>query len=200
MIIGSMEELRAIIPAPPPMAFAKIRPQLCDQGIAFIRRSPFLVLATVGEWGIEVTSKGGHAGFVEVIDERTILIPERPGNKFALSLGNILANPRVGIMLFRPNTDEVLRLSGKAELWDDKDICSRLAAGGKPALLVIRVEIERAAFHCARAARRAGLWNPDSWDKSTAISFGKIYAEALEQPDVKGTFDQLTEASNAKLY
>lgn len=198
--IATMEELRAIIPEPPAMAFAKIRDRLCEQGMDFIRRSPFLVLATTGEWGLEVSPKGDQPGFVEIVDDRTLLVPERNGNKFALGLGNILADPRVGLMLIRPATDEVLRISGRARLLNDADICTRLSADGKPALLAIEVKIDRAAFHCVRSARRAGLWNPERWDAPTRISFGRIYAEALEQPDIREVFDTLTQEHDAKLY
>jgi PPOX class probable FMN-dependent enzyme len=198
--IRTMEELRSLIPEPSAKAFAKIRDRLCPQGIAFIQRSPFLALATVGHWGLEVSSKGDHPGFVEIVDDRTLLIPERKGNQFALALGNILADPRVGLMMVRPATDEVLRISGRATLLDERETCERMAVDGKPAVLIIRVEIDRAAFHCVRSARRAGLWNPASWDRPTQISFGRIYAEALETPEVEALFDRLTEESNAKLY
>jgi PPOX class probable FMN-dependent enzyme len=197
--ITTMEQVREIIAEPSSRAFAKIRDQLCDQGMEFIRRSPFLILSTLGSWGVEVSSKGDHPGFVEMLDRKTLLIPERQGNQFALSLGNILTDPRVGLMLIRPATDEVLRISGRTSLHDDPDICERLSARGKPALLAIRVEIDRAAFHCVRAARRAQLWQPESWDTPTHISFGRIYAEALERPEIAGEFDRMTEASNAKL-
>ncbi|QIG79009.1 MSMEG_1061 family FMN-dependent PPOX-type flavoprotein [Stakelama tenebrarum] len=198
-VIETMERLREIIPDPGPRASAKIRDRLCDQGLAFVRRSPFVVMATRGSWGLEVSSKGDEPGFVEIVDERTLLIPERPGNRIALGLGNILADPQVGLMLVRPATDEVLRISGRASLLDDSDLCERMSARGAPALLVIRVEIDRAAFHCVRAARRAGLWRPESWDEPTTISFGKIYSEALAQPDIRELFDRFTEESNAKL-
>lgn len=198
--IATQEALRALIPEPSPTAYAKIRDQLCDQGIAFIQRCPFLALSTVGSWGLEVSSKGDHPGFVEVVDRRTLLIPERKGNQFALGLGNILGDPRVGLMMVRPATDEVLRISGRATLIDDREACERLAADGKAAVLIIKVEIERAAFHCVRSARRAGLWDPKTWDAPTRISFGKIYAEALQRPEVEQVFDDLTEESNSKLY
>ena len=198
--IHSMEQLREIIPAPSQKAFAKIRDRLCGQGIAFIERSPFLVLSTIGSWGVEVSSKGDHPGFVEIVDDFTFLIPERKGNQFALGLGNILADPRVGVMFVRPATEEVLRISGRATLHDDPDICERLSAGGKPAKLVIRVEIDRAAFHCARAAKRAGLWNPESWDAPMPVSFGKIYAEGLQDPSVEKLFEELSQKSNSELY
>lgn len=198
--ISTMEQLRRIIPQPSDTAFAKIRDRLCAQGMAFIERSPFLALATIGGWGVEVSSKGDHPGFVEIVDDRTLLIPERKGNQFALGLGNILADPRVGLMMVRPATDEVLRISGRATLFDDIDICERLAIDGKPAVLIIKVEIDRAAFHCVRSARRAGLWKPETWDAPTHISFGKIYAESLKRPEVEEVFDRLTDESNSKLY
>ncbi len=198
--ITTREALRDLIPEPSQTAFAKIGDQLCDQGIAFIQRCPFLALSTVGAWGLEVSSKGDQPGFVEIVDRKTLLIPERKGNQFALGLGNILADPRVGLMMVRPATDEVLRISGRATLIDDREARERLSADGKPAVLVIRVEIDRAAFHCVRSAKRAGLWNPETWDAPTRVSFGKIYAAALKRPEVEKVFDDLTEQSNAKLY
>ena len=198
--ITSIEQLREIIPAPSAKAFAKIRDRLCGQGIAFVERCPFVILSTIGEWGVEVSQKGGDAGFVQVVDERTLLIAEYRGNQFALALGNILADPRVGLALLRPGTDEVLRISGRASLVCDTAVCERLAAGGKPAVLAIRVEIDRAAFHCPRSARRAGLWNPELWDAPQQISFGQIYAEALNAPEVREPFDRMSKESDAKLY
>jgi PPOX class probable FMN-dependent enzyme len=197
--ITTMEQIRQIIPDPGPRAGAKLRDHLCDQGIAFIAGSPFLMLATTGEWGLEVSQKGDQPGFVEVLDRKTLLIPERNGNQLALGLGNILADPRVGIAMIRPATDEVLRISGRATLIDDADVCTRLAARGQPAVLAIRVEIDRAAFHCVRSARRAGLWQPESWDAPTKISFGKIYAEALEMPDIVEAFDKMAEEHDREL-
>jgi PPOX class probable FMN-dependent enzyme len=197
--ITTLAQLRQIIPDPGPRAAAKIRDRLCDQGIAFIQRCPFLVLSTIGAWGVEVSSKGDHPGFVEIVDDRTLLIPERRGNQIALSLGNVLADPRVGLMLIRPATDEVLRISGRATLIDDREVCERLAARGEPALLAWRVEIDRAAFHCVRAARRASLWRPETWDAPTKVNFGKIYAEALAAPQIEAEFNRLAETSDANL-
>lgn len=198
--ISTLDQLRAIIPEPNPTAFAKIRDRLCEQGVAFVARSPFLVLGTVGTWGLELSPKGDHPGFVEVADDRTLLIPERTGNQFALSLANIVADPRVGVLMIRPATNEVLRISGRATLLDDADLCARLSAGGRPAKLVIRVDVDRAAFHCVRSAKRAGLWQPETWDGPTRVSFGRIYADALARPEVETLFDDLTEQSNATLY
>jgi uncharacterized protein len=197
--IDSIERLREIIPDPGPRAGAKLRDRLCEQGTAFIGRSPFLILSTLGNWGVEVSQKGDSPGFVEVVDDKTLLIPERSGNQLALGLGNIIADPRVGIAFLRPATDEVLRISGRAQLCDDGDLCERLSARGRPAVLVIRIAIDRAAFHCVRSARRAGLWHPDTWDTPGKISFGKIYADALGMPDIREAFDQMAEEHDRQL-
>src|ERR1700757_500643 len=197
--ITSMDRLRQIIPDPGPRAGAKLRGHLCDQGVDFIRRSPFLVMGTLGAWGVELSQKGDAPGFVEVLDEKTILIPERKGNQLTLGLGNILADARVGLALLVPATDEVLRISGRATLHDDADLCAQLAARGEPAVLVIRVEIDRAAFHCVRSARRAGLWEPSTWGPPGKISFGKIYADALNRPEIRDSFDKMAEAHDAAL-
>jgi len=197
--ITTLEQIRQIIPDPGPRAGAKIRDRLCEQGIPFIAASPFLVMATLGTWGLELSPKGDHSGFVEVLDERTLLIPERRGNQLAVGLGNIVAEPRIGLMFIRPATDEVLRISGRATLHDDADLCARLSARGEPAMLVIRVEIDRAAFHCVRSARRAGLWQPESWGGKSKISFGKIYAEALAMPEIREMFDKMAEEHDRHL-
>jgi hypothetical protein len=198
--ITTNEQLRAIIADYGPRGAAKIRDHICEQGIPFIERCPFVIMATFGSYGLELSPKGGAPGFVEVLDERTLLIPEYKGNHLAIGLTNLLHDRRVALMLIRPATDEVLRITGAASLHDDNDLCARLAVGGKPALLAIRVDVERAAFHCVRSARRAGLWNPESWDAPTRISFGKIYADALQAPELLEPFDRMTEESDATLY
>ena len=198
--IETVERLREIIEDYGPRGAAKIRDHICDQGLAFVQRSPFLMIATLGEYGVEVSQKGGDPGFVQILDDRTLLIPEYVGNHLALCLQNILREPKVGLALMRPATDEVLRISGRASLRDDLDLCERMGAGGKPARLIITVDVDRAAFHCVRSARRARLWDPDSWDAPTRISFGKIYSEALDQPDLMEPFEQMTKDSDSNLY
>jgi len=197
--ITTIEQLRRIIPAPSAKAAAKLRDRLCDQGMAFVRRSPFLMLGTIGSWGLEISQKGDAPGFVDIVDDRTLLIPERNGNQLTLGLGNIITEPRIGVAMLRPATDEVLRISGRATLIDDADVCERLSARGVPAVLAIRIEIDRAAFHCVRSARRAGLWSPESWDAPGKISFGKIYSEALNLPDIREAFDAMAEEHDTHL-
>ncbi|MCB2078327.1 MAG: pyridoxamine 5'-phosphate oxidase family protein [Novosphingobium sp.] len=198
--IETTERLRELITDYGPRGAAKIRDHICEQGIAFIRQCPFVIIGTLGDYGLEQSPKGGDPGFIEIVDDRTLLIPEYTGNHLAIGLLNILHDPRVSLMLIRPATDEVLRITGTATLLDDRDLCERLGGGGKPATLVIKVEVTRAAFHCVKSARRAGLWDPKSWDGPTRISFGKIYADALSQPELKAPFDQMTDDSDSRLY
>src|SRR5579871_1958771 len=194
--IETVSRLREIIADYGPRGAAKIRDHICAQGRDFITRSPFLMLATRGDYGLKISQKGGRPGFVEVADPRTLLVPEFTGNHLAIGLQNILRDPAVALAFMRPATDEILRVTGRASLWDDCDLCDRLSAEGKPATLLIRVDVERAAFHCVRSARRAGLWNPASWDPPTRISFGRIYAEALGQPEIAPVFDKMAAESD----
>ncbi len=141
----------------------------------FIRRSPFLVLATADADGNhDASPKGDGPGFVVVEDKRTLVIPERKGNRLMFSLRNILANPRVGIIFLVPGTDETFRVNGTAELSDDPDLLVRLTARGAPALLAIRVTVQECFFHCAKAFIRSQLWKPESWPERRKISFGKL--------------------------
>lgn len=198
--IETREQLSAIIPDPSPRAAAKIRDRLDDQALAFVKRSPFLLIGTEGPDGIEISPKGDQPGFVEIVDDRILLIPERPGNQLKMGLTNILANGRISLIFFCPPTADTVRVTGRATLIDDRDICERHAMGGKAALLMMRVEIERAFFHCSRPILRAGLWNPETWGQPMKISYGRIYAEALGNPDIVEMFDTITEERNHDLW
>jgi len=173
--IETVAQLQALIGEPNPMTPKKLWSALDDAAIDFIGRSPFLVLATADAQGNEDASpKGDGPGFVGVEDARTLLIPERKGNRLMFSLRNILDNPQVGIIFLVPGTDETFRVNGTAELTDDPDLLVRLSARGAPALLAIRVTVRECFFHCAKAFIRSQLWKPESWPARQKISFGKI--------------------------
>jgi hypothetical protein len=180
--ITSVQQLREHLPEPAGPTRMKVRDHLDEQSIAFIRRSPFLLLSTVDEQGgVEVSPKGDEPGFVHVEDRNTLLFPDRPGNNLAFGRVNILANPNVGMIFLAPGTGETLRLSGSATLHDDAALREKLAARGKPAKLVMKVTVARAYFHCARSVLRANLWKPEKWDADPLkISFGKIFAEIMK--------------------
>jgi PPOX class probable FMN-dependent enzyme len=173
--IETVAQLQALIGEPNPLTPKKLFSALDEAAVDFIRRSPFIVLATADADGNQDASpKGDGPGFVMVEDARTIVIPERKGNRLMFSLRNILANPRVGIIFLVPGTDETFRVNGSAELTDEPDLLVRLSARGAPALLAIRVTVQECFFHCAKAFIRSQLWKPESWQERRKISFGRL--------------------------
>ncbi|UPK04359.1 MSMEG_1061 family FMN-dependent PPOX-type flavoprotein [Bradyrhizobium sp. 170] len=175
--VKTVEQLRNVLPEPRETTKAKILPFLDEQAIDFLQTCPFGLMATAGRDGpIEVSPKGDEPGFVRVEDERTVLLPERAGNNLAFGLQNILETGRIGMIFLRPRTGETLRLSGRAEIFDDAELLATLGKPGRPALLAIRIHVERCYFHCARSVIRSHLWEPDRWPEAKRISFGKIFA------------------------
>jgi len=180
MRITTLDDLRAIIDEPNPVTRQKVFDSLDDQMREFIERAPFCLLATAGADGkLEVSPKGDEPGFVKVEDDRTLLLPDRKGNKLLFGLQNILANPEVALIFLVPGTDETLRVQGRAELYRDPALLARLAMRGQPALIAVRVRIERCFFHCARAFLRAQLWTPATWPEGHRVSFGRQLAPKL---------------------
>jgi PPOX class probable FMN-dependent enzyme len=177
--IESVEALRNLIGHPSEMVPHKIHRELNARAIGFIGKSPMLMLSTTDAAGnATVSPKGDPAGFVHVADDRTLLIPERKGNKLIFSLTNILANPGIGLVFLVPGTCETLRVQGEAELLDDAELCEKVHARGNKALLVIRVRVTECYFHCAKAFLRSDLWNPESWPEKITISFGEEIAQS----------------------
>jgi len=181
--IDSIERLREVIGSPHPGVELKVYDALVPEMEAFLERSPFVVLSTADAEGrADASPKGDDPGFVAVEDPTTLLIPDRPGNKLAYGLTNIVENPHVGCLFLIPGTGETLRVNGIAELTDDPELCERFAARGKPAVLVIRVRVEQCFFHCSKAFLRSKLWTPESWPETQAVSFGRMFAARLGTP------------------
>ena len=177
--IENADALRKLIGSPSELVPHKIHRELNARAIAFIGKSPMLMLSTADAGGrATVSPKGDPAGFVHVEDSRTLLIPERKGNKLIFSLTNILANPGVGLIFLVPGTCETLRVQGEAELLDDAALCAKVPARGNKALLVIRVRVSECYFHCAKAFLRSDVWKTETWSEQIAISFGEEIAES----------------------
>lgn len=192
--ITTLERLRAVISDPGPATAVKLCPALDPYMRDYIARAPFLTLATADAEGRQdVSPKGDLPGFVAVEDDRTLLIPDRSGNRLVFGLQNLLANPNVGVLFMIPGVNETLRVNGRAEISDDPALCARLAARGRPALVVIRVTVEQCFFHCAKAFLRARLWQPSAWPERPTISFGRMLAPKL------GGDGQLAEAIDAMI-
>ena len=176
--ITDNDGLRAVVGAEFPGLSEKNQDHLNEFAVDFLARAPFLVLSTADQQGnIDASPKGDGPGFVLVENDRTLVIPDRPGNKLAYGHQNILSNPKVGVLFMIPGTPETLRVNGTATLTADPALLERLAARGKPAVLAIRVHVEECFFHCAKAFIRAGLWKHEAWPEPHKVSFGKMFAK-----------------------
>jgi uncharacterized protein len=193
--ISDLDGLRRIIGPPIPGLDLKNQETISDEARAYIERSPFLVLATCDADGhLDASPKGDEPGFCLIEDERTLVIPDRPGNKLVYGLQNILVRPHVGVIFMLPGTPETVRVNGTATLTADPELLARLAARGKPALLAIRVHVEECFHHCAKAFIRSKLWKPESWQQRLKISFGAMAAKRMKLgADVAAKFDAAVE-------
>ncbi|MDG2307491.1 MAG: pyridoxamine 5'-phosphate oxidase family protein [Candidatus Binatia bacterium] len=199
--ISTAQQLREVVGEELPLTAAKVFPELEETAEAFIRASPFLILSTADAKGnIDVSPKGDPPGFVRIENSKTLLIPDRTGNKMALGHLNVLENPKVGLIFLLPGTPETLRLSGVAELSRDPSLLASMEVRGKPAVLAIRVHVEEVFFHCPKAFMRSKLWDSASWGERRRISMGKILARRLDK-DTKfaQAIDDFTEQSRQEL-
>lgn len=174
--IESIEQLRNLLGEPHSLTQQKISSELTLEARDFIGRSALVFIATTGGDDVTVSPKGDQAGFVRIVDDRTLLIPERPGNKLLHGLSNILRTGSIGLLFVIPGTEETLRVNGNAFLFEDKETCRDMAANGKPALLLINVDVKECFFHCAKAFKRSKSWQPASWQAPQKISFGEQIA------------------------
>ena len=189
---SSIEELRAVVGEPTAGLELKIYDELFDEACEFIARSPFLVLSTSDRAGNhDASPKGDAPGFVVVEDSKTLLIPDRPGNRLVYGHTNILEQPHVGILFVIPGTTETLRVNGRASLHTGVELLDRLGARDRPAVLAIRVEVDQCFFHCSKAFIRSALWKAETWPEPRKLSFGAMFARRLgtEDPGVVRTID-----------
>ena len=181
-VVTGEDELRALLGNPSERAVKKESAWVDEAGRTFIAHSPFLLLATSDTNGrCDVSPKGDAPGFVRVLDERHLVIPDRPGNKRFDGMRNILQNPHVGLIFLIPGREETLRVNGRAAIVRDEEILSTLAARGKEPVLAIGVEVEECFFHCPKAFRRSGLWEPAGWpDGSLLPTMACVLYEKLQ--------------------
>ncbi|NQZ89520.1 MAG: pyridoxamine 5'-phosphate oxidase family protein [Colwellia sp.] len=179
-VLSTFEEVREIVGEPNPVASKKIYSFLNDRMTNFISLSPIMMLSTVDSDGFPTISpKGDEAGFVKVLDNNTLLIPELRGNKLAFSLSNIVQQNKVALIFLVPGTVESLRVHGTCRLLKGNEICKSLASKSHQALLVMEVKVTNAYFHCGKAFLRSKTWQPDSWSEKLKISFGQEIAGNL---------------------
>ena len=169
-VLTTEQELRAIIGVPGERSLLKERRSIDDHNRAFIAQSPFLLMATSGADGrCDVSPKGDAPGFVQVLDDRRLVIPERPGNKRLDGMLNLLANPHVGLIFLVPGREETLRVNGRAWITRDAPLLERCIAHGKAPLVAIGVEVEQCFLHCPKAFIRSRLWQPHAWPAADTL-------------------------------
>jgi PPOX class probable FMN-dependent enzyme len=175
--IETEEALRALIGAPAQLVCEKVSDRLNPLTRQFIERSPFLCLATADENGsCDVSPRGDPRGFVRILDDVTLLIPERPGNRIADSLRNILRNPHVGLLFVIPDVGDSFRVNGRATLTTSVDLLAPCAVEGKTPKLGIIVDIESAYTQCPKAFIRSNLWDPTRFlDRAELPTNGEIH-------------------------
>ena len=190
--IGSLEELRHLLGAPAGRAVTKERTRLHAIDREWLALSPFCIVATSDADGnCDASPKGDPAGrLIHVLDDTTIAIAERPGNKRADGYGNILANPHVGFISIIPGRNETLRVNGRARLLRDAPFFDDLTVRGHRPVLALLVEIDQIFFHCPKAFMRSQLWQPRSWRPDALPSHATLVKRVQDTPE---TLEELEE-------
>ncbi|MGA4731046.1 pyridoxamine 5'-phosphate oxidase family protein [Micromonospora taraxaci] len=176
--ITTHEELRAVLGTPQARAANKDRARLHELDREWLAASPFCLVATAGADGsCDVSPKGDPAGFALVLDDTTIALPERPGNKRADGYHNIIDNPHVGLLFVIPGRADTLRINGRARLVGDAPWFDDMVVKGHRPVLAMVVEIEQIFYHCAKAFLRSALWKPDTWQPDLLPSRARMVKE-----------------------
>jgi PPOX class probable FMN-dependent enzyme len=183
-VTSPTSEALAVYRAPNRIPLDKVIDRVDDHCRAFIEISPWATLATADADGWpDVSPRGGERGFVKVLDEHRLALPDRPGNNRIDSLRNIAANPKVSLMFLVPRIEEVLRVYGTATIVGPDDLGTDLTEFGKPPLSVLVVDVQRAYFQCAKSLIRSGMWAPDSWgDRGDFPAIGKVFRDHCDLP------------------
>ncbi|TCS33735.1 hypothetical protein EDC30_11525 [Paucimonas lemoignei] len=184
--ISDLESLENIYGEPVVASLKKEVNYLHPHYQQLIKASPFVVLATKGEDGLDVSPRGDPAGFVAIVDDKTLILPDRRGNNRIDSLRNIIADPRVALLFLIPGLGETLRVNGRARILVDPQLLEQHAMEGKLPRSVLQVHVESVFFQCSRAILRSRLWHADSHvEKSSLPSVGTILAD-LSHGDIDG--------------
>ncbi|MGX1788420.1 pyridoxamine 5'-phosphate oxidase family protein [Bosea sp. NPDC055332] len=200
--VDDAAQLRAIVGEESLVVQKKVLDRLDKFCRDFIALSPFLVLATAdSEGGVDASPRGDGPGFVEVLDERTLLIPDRRGNNRVDSFRNVLSSPGVGLVFFVPGITETLRVNGRARMTTDAALLEPMAMQEKAPKLGLIVEVDEAYFHCGKALLRSKLWAQEAQvERSSFPTLGRIVAEQTRAVDAAEADANLEEAYRSRLY
>jgi PPOX class probable FMN-dependent enzyme len=200
--LATAAALRAHYGEPSERARKKQLPALDRHARAFIALSPFLVIASADKAGrADATPRGDAPGFVAVLDDRTVLIPDRPGNRRTDTLLNLVENPHLGLLFLVPGIAETLRVNGRARILRDPALLGPLAVDGKAPLAGLLVAVEEVYFHCGKALIRSDLWNPGrQLPRARFPSLGRILAEQVPGMSVEESDRSIETSYRTRLY
>jgi hypothetical protein len=170
-IVTSVEDMQSVLGEPMPQVLIKEIDHIDDICRDFIAKSPFCVIASANPGGhIDVSPKGDPVGFVRVLDEKHLAIPDRPGNRRADTFHNLLRDPRLGILFIIPGKTETLRVSGEARITRDESLRQSMPVNRKVPELALVVHVERVFMHCPKCMVRSKIWQPEEWPDSTKVA------------------------------
>ena len=200
--IPDLSALRAHVGAISPMAERKVIHRLDKHCRHFIALSPFLVIATAdGDGRVDASPRGDPPGFVRVLDDTTLLLPDRPGNNRVDTFANLLASPGVGLILFVPGIEETLRINGSGALLTDGAALAGSEVQGRTPKTGLRIDIEEIFFHCAKAIKRSRLWDPASQiERSSFPTLGRIMADQQTGWTAEDADARIEAAYKARMY
>ncbi|RXJ00638.1 pyridoxamine 5'-phosphate oxidase family protein [Anaerobacillus alkaliphilus] len=180
--ITTEEELREIIGEPHELVVKKSISFLDEHCKKLISMSPLLFLSTANaEGNCDVSPRGDLPGTINILNKNQLVIPDRPGNKRLDSILNIISNPNVGLVFLIPGLEEVLRINGRATVFNDKEVLEKMSLKGKAPLLGIGIDVEECFIHCPRALKESNIWKPTSWqDIGNVPSIMKIFTDHLK--------------------
>jgi PPOX class probable FMN-dependent enzyme len=202
-VVTNPVQFRELMGEPPPPCVAKTLASLDRHCRTFIARSPFVLIASASARGsMDVSPKGDAPGFVRVLDDKTLAVPDRPGNRRADTFTNVLENPTVGLIFLIPGKSETLRISGRAQIVRDADLRESMAVRGKTPDFALVVEVDEAFFHCSKCVVRSNLWTPQAWpalDGLPSLAQTMVDAAALPMP-VEALQGIITHDETERLY
>jgi len=188
--ITTEEELRALIGKPSAGAAGKAIDHIDSHFAGFIAQAPFLLIGSSdGAGNQDVSPKGDPSGFVLVLDEHTLAIPDRPGNRRGDTFSNILKNPKVAVFFMVPGSEETLRVQGRATIVRDVTLRERMAVKGRVPELVLVVDVEEAFMHCSKCMIRSELWSPESWPDMALVP--SLSAAIIDQKQLPISREQM---------
>ncbi|MBN8578814.1 MAG: pyridoxamine 5'-phosphate oxidase family protein [Cytophagales bacterium] len=202
-VIATEQELRGLMGYPSEIVTRKTISYIDEHCRSFIENSPFITIATSDLKGnLDVSPKGDPAGFVKILNSTTLAIPDRPGNKKADTLTNVIQNPRIGLIFLIPGINETLRINGDAKIVTDKEVLDMLACNGKPPAMAIIVHVKEAFMHCAKCMIRSNLWRKieDTQERSVpSLAKALVDHGKLDMP-VQQLDDMIKDDEKTNLY